>query len=618
MRENVKGDGGRWTRQIRTLDRKRRLAEGGCGWELRAWRLSLAGYAMAMKSIPISVTPATEDQVTVVLNALDDGPGGSVLRNPLPAMAYGYLMQHMSKSSGKNKILDGIETAMSNAKERFRLISKDRAGAANTASTPAGVEMDDMPGTRLFYVLEGTYLSCFPSHEGKEAVWRLNLIDSMVTVNPDNSSVIEIDLPVGGDGETMVKGGIPTGKDKDKDKDRRVVLSSIKQETAEKWHALLLQAARHKISNYYANGKFLGRGAYGEVHLGKYKPDGSLCAVKIIRKSKDPGEEVFLAREIAVLRRVNHPHVVRTYDVFETSRTLYVTMELLAGGDLYEIVSKMGGKMSEEKAGSVFKQLMEGIKYLHEQGIVHRDLKPENLLCKNKDWPLDVKIADFGLCNMFSAPSLERNTSRALDAIALEKMGKLDTAQLSGNDDLLFEAMDTEDDSQQPIKLDHKKSMGNNPAMYRLFDSMVGTPLFVAPEVIVGSYGPGVDVWSSGVILYNILTGIFPFDADTSKEVLHKIRDKPVPFPASVFSRISAEAKDLLTRMLCKDPRKRISVEDILKHAWLTEVAPVTRTAIGNDLSTLSKANRKHIITGQNAADLAGALDHLRLVNELK
>eukprot|EP00184_Porphyridium_aerugineum_P003306 CAMPEP_0184698634 /NCGR_PEP_ID=MMETSP0313-20130426/5184_1 /TAXON_ID=2792 /ORGANISM="Porphyridium aerugineum, Strain SAG 1380-2" /LENGTH=602 /DNA_ID=CAMNT_0027157601 /DNA_START=184 /DNA_END=1992 /DNA_ORIENTATION=- len=547
-----------------------------------------------------------------------------VLRNPLPALIAGNLIRVPPGKTATHKFFVHLENAVNQVAAKL-------AQAGGSDSSPELIQ---------YFKLEGTWLSCYKNFKDADALWRTNIIDCKVElcVVPEypNQSGIKITLPFPVIPETSYQGGSAVASRVKKE--NILFLTSYAKSSVVTWFEALAKASDHKVSKFYESGKYLGKGAYGEVRLARYKKDGSICAVKIIRKTMDADEEIFLVREMKVLRRVNNVHVVRTFDIFETAKTLYVLMEYLPGGDLYNNLAKMGGKMSEEKAGRVFQQIIEGCLYLHEKGVVHRDIKPENLLCASKEWPYDVKVADFGLCNLFDPSTVDKgrtlynresgmNLKLVADLVAEEKKGPGGAPAAAahpdphgddlkpGEADHLFEIPD---DELEPHHIEPPmKRPGADPQMFKMFDSMVGTPLFVAPDVITGVYGPAVDVWSCGIVLYNILSGQFPFDAPTSREVLERIRDRPVEFPKEYFSRVSPEGIDLLRNMLQKNPKKRITMAEILHHPWLTTIAPKSTMVLGVDLSSLHSRNRKQVVTGNAAANLASALDHLKLVNEL-
>ena len=271
----------------------------------------------------------------------------------------------------------------------------------------------------------------------------------------------------------------------------------------------------------YEKGKLLGRGGYGQVHLCKRKQDLKEFAVKIINKQK-LGESHFrlVEQEIKILTRINtktNPHCVQLFDFFQTDTEYYLVMEYLAGGELFDRITK--GTFSEAKASEVIKAVAQGLEYLHGQGIVHRDLKPENLVYATEGDQPDIKIIDFGMAK---------------------------------------------------LKPKHVKMRTEN----------IGTPKYLAPEVLKGQeYTEAVDVWSLGVILYILLGGYEPFYSNTQNpsEIERKIKAGRYAFDERYWSNISASAKGLIDSMLTVDPDERITIKQVLAHSWVAGETASTR-----------------------------------------
>lgn len=214
-----------------------------------------------------------------------------------------------------------------------------------------------------------------------------------------------------------------------------------------------------------------------------------------------------LQEEIRVQRLLDHQNVVRIFDVVEKGSSTYVVMELLGGGELFEHIVK-NVRLCEEEARRVFQQIIHGLDHCHHRNVVHRDLKPENILL---DSELNVKLADFGF-----------------------------GAELTPGE---------------------------------LLTDSCGSPNYAAPELLYRGCkyeGPEVDVWSCGVVLYTLLCGALPFDAEGFPELFRLIKKAKYSVPGF----LSDEAKDLIAQMLCVDPAKRISVSEIRRHAWFGESTP--------------------------------------------
>mmetsp|Transcript_104088 Transcript_104088/g.301120 ORF Transcript_104088/g.301120 Transcript_104088/m.301120 type:complete len:316 (-) Transcript_104088:84-1031(-) len=263
-----------------------------------------------------------------------------------------------------------------------------------------------------------------------------------------------------------------------------------------------------KISDHYDLAKKnLGKGAYGAVVKATCKDTGEAKAVKVIVRSKLKSADRF-KQEIAILKDLDHKHIIRLDDTFEDSKKIYLVMELCAGGELFDRIIQ-GGHFTEPQASILMQQIVMAISYLHANFVCHRDLKPENFLfasneCVEKN---SIKIVDFGLACKF-------------------KPGELMTTK-------------------------------------------AGTPYYVAPEVLQGKYDHRADCWSLGVILYAMLCGYPPFFGGSEQDVLAKVREGSFTFSPSDWSNTSEGAKDLVRRLLKKNPKERFTTEQVLNHSWI-------------------------------------------------
>ena len=271
--------------------------------------------------------------------------------------------------------------------------------------------------------------------------------------------------------------------------------------------------------------KQLGRGASGEVYLVHKRDTGEAFACKIIQKDGDMNDAESMATEIEIMKRVRHPHIVTLYELYESSSCMWLILELVDGGDLNYYISGRE-HYSEKVISHHFKQILQGLHYLHQQGVVHRDLKLDNVLMKGDHEYGEVKIADFGLSALVQLS--ERGYDRNLSSKRKGFVG---------------------------------------------LQEMWGTASYFAPEVIDRAYGPQADMWSAGCILYEMLTGQHPFDAETEEDLYDKIQHVKTSTEVEAgpaWANTSEGAKDLLFKILKVNPVERLSASEALSHPWIT------------------------------------------------
>ena len=263
------------------------------------------------------------------------------------------------------------------------------------------------------------------------------------------------------------------------------------------------------LRDIYDCTKKLGKGGYGKVFQVKNKSTNKLYACKKLSKLNIKNLKK-LQNEIEVLMKMDHPNIVKLYEVFESQNSLYLIMEECYGGELFDRILhriNTNNMYTEREACLLMKQIIGAIEYCHNNGIAHRDLKPENLLYlkegSEEDNPL--KIADFGLSQ----------------SINLKKM----------------------------------------------LTSKVGTSYYVPPEILAGNYTEKCDIWSAGIILYILLSGEPPFNGPNDETIFARIKTYKYEFPEPKWSKISVEAKDLLSKMLIQED-KRLSASQVLQHPW--------------------------------------------------
>ncbi|MCO5563432.1 hypothetical protein L7F22_017074 [Adiantum nelumboides] len=271
----------------------------------------------------------------------------------------------------------------------------------------------------------------------------------------------------------------------------------------------VLNRPMEDVRNRYNLGKELGRGQFGVTHLCTDKTTGALFACKSIAKrklaNKDDIEDV--RREVQIMHHLaGQRNVVEMKGAFEDKQTVHLVMELCGGGELFDrIIAR--GHYTEKAAAAACRTIVEVVHTCHSLGVMHRDLKPENFLLLNKSEDSPLKATDFGLSVFF-------------------KQGDV-------------------------------------------FKDIVGSAYYVAPEVLRRSYGPEADVWSAGVILYILLSGVPPFWADSEQGIFDAILKGHIDYTSDPWPSISQGALDLVKKMLKQDPRERLTAQQVLSHPWI-------------------------------------------------
>jgi len=257
------------------------------------------------------------------------------------------------------------------------------------------------------------------------------------------------------------------------------------------------------------------------------------------------------------MKMVKHAHVVKLYEVLASRTKIFIVLELVTGGELFDkIVAE--GRFKEENARFYFWQLMRAVKYCHDQGVAHRDLKPENLLL---DEASNLKISDFGLSALYTGA--DGDTSRAT-----------------------------------------------------LLHTTCGTPNYVAPEVLQdkGYDGAAADIWSCGVILYVLRAGFLPFDEMHMSTLFKKIQAAEYVYP----SWFEPDLKDLIDHILVPDPAKRYNIDDVIAHPWMKASggmgfggkagAAIAAAAMGGAKAADPAAGASKLSTAPSAKDVAEAV----------
>jgi len=225
---------------------------------------------------------------------------------------------------------------------------------------------------------------------------------------------------------------------------------------------MFISKSEGKLRDSYRIGKVLGQGAFGEVRMCIHRESAAQRAVKVLRKSHmDDDEKRMLFNEINILKEIDHPNIVKMYEFFEDEKRYYLVTEICKGGELFDEVLRLG-HFTERDAAVLIRQVLSCVNYCHKNNIVHRDLKPENILLEPSKELDQIKIIDFGTSLVY--------------------------------------------DPEKPL------------------DEKLGTPYYIAPEVLNKNYNSKCDIWSVGVITYILLSGAPPFNGSDDKEIMKQVR----------------------------------------------------------------------------------------------
>ncbi|KAM7525339.1 hypothetical protein LguiA_015241 [Lonicera macranthoides] len=271
----------------------------------------------------------------------------------------------------------------------------------------------------------------------------------------------------------------------------------------------VLQRKTGNLKEVYNVGKKLGQGQFGTTYLCIEKATGKEFACKTIAKRKlvsiEDVEDV--RREIQIMHHMaGHPNVISIVAAYEDAVAVHVVMELCAGGELFDRIVKKG-HYTEKKAAELARIIVGVVESCHSLGVMHRDLKPENFLFVDDEEESALKTIDFGL-SMFFRPG-------------------------------------------------------------ETFTDVVGSPYYVAPEVLKKFYGQECDVWSAGVIIYILLSGVPPFWDELEQGIFEQVLNGDLDFSSEPWPSVSDSAKDLIKKMLVRDPKKRLTAHEVLCHPWV-------------------------------------------------
>ncbi len=302
-----------------------------------------------------------------------------------------------------------------------------------------------------------------------------------------------------------------------------------------------------------------------------------------------------LRTEVAVLRLVRHPYIIRLKNVFESRRQIHLVLQFISGGDLFQLIKKRR-RFPEDLAQMVMAKILDAVRYLHLRGIVHRDLKPENILVRRVEDVDDDPDVDV---NDPYALSVGQPRAGVTNQTANEDAGKgVGTKKSSPKQQQQQQQQEQEQRQQDIENADDLDILITDFGLSKFASEDVpmmmacGTLAYVAPEVLHRKgYSSKVDLWSCGVIMYLMLSGRLPFDGNDPSAVIHKIVSGAYSLEGSAWREVSADAKDLLRKLLTVDPEARLSVFQALDHPWFAHEFGADGVAGSTSSSSSSSAS---------------------------
>mmetsp|Transcript_84367 Transcript_84367/g.243507 ORF Transcript_84367/g.243507 Transcript_84367/m.243507 type:complete len:542 (+) Transcript_84367:78-1703(+) len=285
----------------------------------------------------------------------------------------------------------------------------------------------------------------------------------------------------------------------------QVSVTGMATETAKRRMRLITETWGNINDLYGMDSGKLGEGSFGYVCKATSRETGVVRAVKVMSKSRTRDTRKRYRQEAAIMKLTDHPNIIKLFETFEDKQNLHLVLELCMGGDLHTRLQSMR-HFPEHDAVELMKQVLRPVFYLHDKHLCHRDLKPENFLFLTPPGPINeslLKLADFGFAR-------------------LVKRGQAMTTKL-------------------------------------------GTPRYSSPQVLAGQYGESCDVWSCGVIMFVLLSGMQPFDGKSDAEVMQRVRRGNYAFKGATWDAISDGAKDTIRSMLTYKEEDRATAEQVLQ-----------------------------------------------------
>ena len=320
----------------------------------------------------------------------------------------------------------------------------------------------------------------------------------------------------------------------------------------------IIRKNNKKPNDNYIISKSLGEGGFGSVVKVIHKNTGQVRAMKIIPnnnlKQGYTEEEIF--REINILKKLEHPYIMKLYEFYSDEEYFYLINEFCSEGDLSEKLQKVG-RFEEKLVKLLMFQIFSAVWYLHSNNVIHGDLKLENVMVDNLNFHESKKKNDNNNNN-----NLKNSFEKRLSLVTSYKLDFHNLQNVEGNkhkfDNIKNFEIKLIDFGAAKIFTKYKKQ----------FDDTVGTLVYCSPEVLKNNYDSKCDIWSCAVIMYILLSGEIPFAGDSEEEIIKSIMNKKVSFDSSFFNNVSEEAKDLIQKCLIYNKSKRYNAKEALDHPF--------------------------------------------------
>ena len=320
----------------------------------------------------------------------------------------------------------------------------------------------------------------------------------------------------------------------------------------------IIRKNNKKPNDNYIISKSLGEGGFGSVVKVIHKNTGQVRAMKIIPKNnlKQGYTEEEIFREINILKKLEHPYIMKLYEFYSDEEYFYLINEFCSEGDLSEKLQKVG-RFEEKLVKLLMFQIFSAVLYLHSNNVIHGDLKLENVMVDNLNFHESKKKNDNNNNN-----NLKNSFEKRLSLVTSYKLDFHNLQNVEGNkhkfDNIKNFEIKLIDFGAAKIFTKYKKQ----------FDDTVGTLVYCSPEVLKNNYDSKCDIWSCAVIMYILLSGEIPFAGDSEEEIIKSIMNKKVSFDSSFFNNVSEEAKDLIQKCLIYNKSKRYNAKEALDHPF--------------------------------------------------